>query len=64
MVRGDTNQGGEKVAYQKLDYIEYNPCSAHWQLVKDPADYIFSTARFYMVGDKNYSFIKDLRLEF
>ena len=54
----------EKVAYQKLDYTHYNPCAANWQLVKDPTDYIYSTARFYMVGEKNYSFIKDLRLEF
>ncbi|HRP49989.1 MAG TPA: hypothetical protein PLO81_07925 [Ferruginibacter sp.] len=54
----------EKVANQKLDYIHYNPCAKHWALVKDPADYIYSTAKFYMSGEKNYSFIKDLRNEF
>ena len=54
----------EKVANHKLDYIHYNPCAKHWALVKDPADYIYSTAKFYMSGEKNYSFIKDLRNEF
>ncbi len=54
----------EKVAYQKLDYLHYNPCAAHWQLVKDPVDYIYSTAKYYLIGEKNFEFVKDLRLEF
>lgn len=54
----------EKVAYQKLDYLHYNSCSKHWELAKDPADYLYSSAGYYMKGEKSYSFIKDLRLEF
>ena len=54
----------KEVAYQKLDYTHYNPCSANWQMVTDPCDYIYSTAKFYMMGEKNYAFIKDLRDEF
>lgn len=53
-----------EVAYQKLDYIHYNPVQEHWQLTKDPCDYAYSTARFYEMGIKNFTFIKDLREEF
>ena len=54
----------KEVAFQKLDYMHNNPTAAHWQLVKDPCDYKYSTARYYEMGEKNYSFIKDLREEF
>jgi len=53
-----------KVAYQKLDYIHYNPVAEQWQLVKDPCDYKYSTARFYEQGIKEFTFVKDLREEF
>jgi putative transposase len=53
-----------EVAYQKLDYTHYNPLAGHWQLAKDPCDYKYSTARFYMMGIKEFSFVKDLRDEF
>jgi len=52
------------VAYQKLDYIHYNPVAERWQLVKDPCDYKYSTARFYEQGIKEFAFVKDLREEF
>jgi putative transposase len=51
------------VAYQKLDYIHSNPCKPHWALVVDPIDYPYSTAKFYIEGKKEYSFLKDLRNE-
>ena len=54
----------EKVAYQKLDYLHHNPCAVHWQLVKDPVDYYYSSAGFYFLGEKKFDFLKDLRLEF
>ncbi len=38
-----------QVAYQKLDYIHRNPCAVHWQLVKDPCDYIYSSAKYYEI---------------
>lgn len=53
-----------EVAYQKLDYLHYNPVAEQWQLVKDPCDYKYSTARFYEIGVKDFGFIKDLREEF
>ncbi len=52
------------VAYQKLDYLHNNPCTAHWQLANEPSDYKYSTAKFYEKGIKEYGFIKDLRDEF
>ncbi|HMR83002.1 MAG TPA: transposase [Niabella sp.] len=54
----------KKVAFQKLDYIHYNPLGAHWQLVKDPVEYKYSTAKFYETGSSDFSFLKDLRDEF
>ncbi len=52
-----------KVAFQKLDYIHFNPCAGKWQLVKDPCDYYFSSAAFYEKGITNFAFLKDIRDE-
>jgi REP element-mobilizing transposase RayT len=54
----------KEVAYQKLDYIHFNPCTANWQLAKDPSQYLYSSAKFYEMGDHNYPFLKDLKNEF
>jgi len=53
-----------EVAYQKLDYLHHNPCTAHWQLATEPEEYKYSSASFYEKNDLNYTFLKDLRLEF
>ena len=54
----------KEMAFQKLDYIHYNPSSEYWQLAKEPADYLFSSAKYYETGLKNFIFLKDLREEF
>ena len=36
---------------QKLDYIHHNPVQPHWQLVERPEDYVWSSARFYLLGE-------------
>ena len=54
----------KKVAVQKLKYIHWNPLAEHWQLVKDPCDYKYSSARYYELDEKNFSFLKDLWEEF
>jgi REP element-mobilizing transposase RayT len=54
----------KKVAFQKLDYIHRNPLAEHWQLVKDPCNYKYSSSRYYELNEKNFSFLKDLREEF
>ena len=42
----------KEVAYQKLDYTHYNPCTERWKLVSDSCCYIYSSAEFYMQGQK------------
>ena len=59
------NQGeGKEVAYQKLDYTHYNPCTEYWKLAKEPCNYFFSSAKYYEKGVKDFLFLKDLRNEF
>jgi REP element-mobilizing transposase RayT len=54
----------KKVAMQKLDYIHNNPMAEHWNLVKNPCDYKYSSARYYERNEKNFGFLKDLLAEF
>jgi len=54
----------KEIAYQKLDYIHYNPCAEYWQLAKEPADYLFSSAKYYETGVNDFAFLKDMRNEF
>ena len=49
-----------EVALQKLNYIHNNPLKEHWNLVKDPCDYKYSSARYYELDENNFSFLKDL----
>ena len=49
-----------KVALQKLNYLHNNPLAEHWNLVKDPSDYVFSSAKYYEQNEKNFPFLKDL----
>jgi putative transposase len=37
----------------KLDYIHDNPLQSHWNLVKQPSDYSYSSAMFYEKGIQN-----------
>jgi putative transposase len=37
---------------QKMEYLHHNPCQAHWQLTKVPADYYWSSAAFYEKKDR------------
>lgn len=43
----------QQVAYQKLDYAHYNPCTDRWKLAKDPSDYLNSSAKYYI--NPNYA---------
>jgi putative transposase len=53
-----------EVMLQKLHYIHMNPLAPHWQLVADPNDYLWSSAKFYEQGVKEFSFLKDIWEEF
>jgi hypothetical protein len=35
---------------QKLEYIQQNPVAKEWKLVKDRADYLYSSAAYYDYG--------------
>jgi hypothetical protein len=37
------------VLRQKMTYLHGNPCQPHWQLVERPEDYLWSSARFYIL---------------
>ena len=49
-----------RVAVQKLNYIHNNPLKEHWNLVKHPCDYKYSSARYYEMDEKDFPFLKDL----
>jgi REP element-mobilizing transposase RayT len=34
---------------EKMTYIHENPCQPHWNLVPHPEDYVWSSARFYLM---------------
>jgi putative transposase len=44
--------------------MHFNPLAEHRQLVKDPCDYKYSSARYYELDEKNFPFLKDLWEEF
>lgn len=50
----------KKVAVQKLNYIHNNPLAEHWQLVKDPCEYEYSSAKYYETNEKDFDFLKDM----
>lgn len=41
-----------KFILQKLDYIHKNPCKGRWMLAPTPADYVYSSAGFYLRGEQ------------
>ncbi len=52
----------QKVFKQKLNYIHQNPLQKRWKLVDSPAEYIYSSAKFYEKDIDDFGFIKDYRL--
>lgn len=49
------------VLEQKMEYIHSNPCNKKWHLVKDRADYQYSSACYYDRGKKPIIEIDNLR---
>lgn len=47
----------QSVMKQKLDYIHNNPLQAHWNLVENPAEYFYSSIRFYEEGIDDFGFL-------
>lgn len=50
-----------KFLQQKMDYIHNNPCQPQWELVDMPEDYLWSTARFYLVNKPCIISVDDVR---
>ncbi len=46
-----------KIMEQKLNYIHNNPLQAHWDLVKYPNDYQYSSCSFYEQGDNRFDWL-------
>lgn len=46
----------EKVE-QKINYIHLNPLQSHWNLAQNPADYFWSSARFYESGKDDFGLL-------
>ena len=36
---------------QKLDYMHNNPCKGNWNLAVSPAEYVHSSAKFYICNE-------------
>jgi putative transposase len=47
-----------KLLEAKLTYIHNNPLQEHWNLAKQPLDYLYSSAMFYEKGIQNRVIIK------
>lgn len=45
------------ISEQKLAYIHNNPLQQNWQLAKNPENYFYSSASFYLCEDREFSFI-------
>jgi len=54
------NIESEEFLVQKIEYIHTNACNKGWQLVKDRADYKYSSACYYDKGKKPIIEIDDL----
>lgn len=39
---------------QKLNYYHRNPCKGKWELCINPADYVHSSAKYYILGEQGY----------
>lgn len=51
----------EETILQKLNYIHYNPLQERWHLVNDPIHYLYSSARSYETGERNFPFLYHYR---
>ena len=47
----------DTVIWQKIDYIHNNPCTERWNLVQYPEQYLYSSAKFYLMNEKNWEFL-------
>ena len=59
---------GDEFAWQKISYMNTNPCSGKWNLAASPAEYIHSAVQFYLCGEEgiyrvlNFKDLDDINL--
>ena len=51
----------EEVFIQKLNYIHNNPVTYPWNLVQDPEEYKYSSAKFYETGIDEFGVLTHYR---
>jgi REP element-mobilizing transposase RayT len=47
------------ITEKKLNYIHNNPCAGKWNLSSTPEGYFYSSSRFYLENDLDFSFIRN-----
>ncbi len=52
----------QKVFEQKLNYIHNNPLQKQWHLANTPAEYKYSSAKFYETGEDEFGLLQHLQL--
>jgi len=50
----------QNVMLQKLEYLHNNPSASHWNLVTDPINYHYSSAKYYLQDKNNFDFLHDI----
>lgn len=45
---------------QKADYIHNNPCQPHWRLAERPEEYLWSSAKYYLLGEPGVITVDDV----
>jgi REP element-mobilizing transposase RayT len=46
---------------QKLEYVHNNPLQPHWRLAQKPEEYVWSSARYYLVDERPLIPLSDAR---
>ncbi|HUM46891.1 MAG TPA: hypothetical protein PLD84_08185 [Chitinophagales bacterium] len=46
------------IAFQKIIYMHDNPLQQHWKLVSKAEEYLFSSARYYLLNQKTHTFLQ------
>ena len=49
------------MAAQKLEYMHLNPMQPHWLLCNSPAEYRFSSAKFYEQNENEFGLLTHFR---
>ncbi|MBK8982902.1 MAG: transposase [Ignavibacteria bacterium] len=49
----------QKVVEQKINYIHANPVRSNWNLAVEPADYKYSSAKYYYMGKDEFGFLEN-----